>query len=266
MNTKFFISVACAILSVGLIGCSDSKNVAGDWTLCFFDDGNRENIENFSLVTISLDNVEESKWQFKGFSGVNDFSGFLTVDKEKILVDKKIATTRMAGPADKMEFEKKFLQFLSNADLLKVAKASGLPSLEIKNSKNGQIARFKKFSLAETKWLLTSQSDGSAVVSLEDGVNISLDFLDKKQSHAFTGLNHLNVPYKTEASNRSLCFNMTSGSTTLVSGSNKEMEIESLFIKNLSDVSSYLLKGNELSLCANDGNIKLIFIQQDLVK
>ena len=63
----------------------------------------------------------QSDGTIAGYASVNRFGGTLGLDKQGRITLSPLATTRMAGPVDRMEQEETFLRALGNIDRLSVA-------------------------------------------------------------------------------------------------------------------------------------------------
>lgn len=259
---KFFLFLGSVFV---LLSCSqENLSFSGDWQLHFFEKDNTA--QTIAVCTISLEEKQNDNYALTGFSGVNYFNTEVSRKDNNFFIEDSIMQTKMTGTSQAMEFENNFMAFLKNANDWNVAKVDGLDMLEIKDSKKNTTARFIRISLENSNWILTAQRDKDATVSVDENSNITLQFLDDKKMHAWTGVNHINMDFKLDEKKHSLSFNRENGVTTLMAASEEEMQAESAFVENLMQTASYSLVANELNLFSNDKTVLLVFERQDLVQ
>ena len=257
---KKFATLALAAASCGLLfSCAStpakedatksySADASGDWELVSLEkDG-----KGIAVVTATLSVTDKGAGEYgvSGFSGVNNYSGSLKADGNKISFAPNLASTRMAGAPEAMEFEAAYLELLGSADSWSVSDG------ELSLSGGNAVARFAKKELDGTSWKLTAANTGNAVVS-QTG-NITLAFKGGKAT-GFTGINSVSLGYTADAKTRALSF--ADGPLTLRAGTEEEAKAERLFLDNLFKTASYSLSGETLSLRGADGATLLTFVK-----
>lgn len=249
---KRFATLALVAASCGfLLSCASKTakaEASGDWELVAFEKDGTE----VAVVTATLSVTDKGadEYGIAGFSGVNNYRGSLNANGNKITFAPNLASTRMAGPQDAMEFETLYLELLGNADTWSVTDS------ELVLSGGTTTARFVKKTLDGTSWQLSAANTGNAVVSQPD--TITLAFTDSTAA-GFTGINILNLGYTADEKTHALSF--ADGPLTRRAGSEEEMAAEQLFIDNLFKTASYSLNGDGLTLYDADGTTLLHFVQ-----
>lgn len=247
--------VSCASTSKADAASAEKKAVAastptasGDWELVSLE----KNGTKVAIVTATLSVTDKGKgtYSVSGFSGVNNYSGSLTANGNKIAFAPNLASTRMAGPQDAMTFESLYLELLGNADTWNVTDS------ELTLSGGKAVARFVKKGLDGTSWKLTAANTGNAVVSQQG--NITLSFKGGKAT-GFTGINNVSLGYTADAKTRALSF--ADGPLTLRAGTENEAKAERLFLDNIFKTASYSLNGNGLTLYDKKGTTLLQFVK-----
>lgn len=261
---KKFLGIFLVVLMI--CGCSEKKelSVLGDWEIRFFEkDGVSQKI---ALSTISVDeNVEkDSEFNLSGFSAVNYFMAKVFKTKTGIAFSPTVMT-KMAGNEEEMAFENNFIEFLTNANSWKVEEVDGLERLEIENTEENSKISFSRISLIESNWRLIAINNGDAVVSVDENSKILLNFIDKKNVSASTGLNILGTEWTLDEKKHKLSFKEQNGIMTLAAGAEEEMETERLFIENLNKTETYAISGKELTLYSGEKEMVLVFERVDKV-
>lgn len=246
-------------LALSFFGCRGRPVAAGDWGLVRFERAS-EPLQMFAS-SMSIDRADDGSLSAAGFSGVNDFRASFDSRGKSIKMKGSVASTRMAGPLEIMEFERAFLEFLEGADEMETQRREGRDTLLMRSSALGESAVFSRLSPVDSLWILDAMNDGGALVSV-DGENPPTLLLGADGASAFTGLNRLLVKFKADSRSRSIRFDMAGGASTLASGSDEDMERESLFLRLISEVGSYSIDARSLSLFG-DGERLLEFRRKD---
>lgn len=245
----FFFACASAPKGADSASAATGAEANGDWDLVSFEkDGEKISV---ATATLSITDNGDGSYAVSGFSGVNNYSGSLTVSGNNITFAPNLASTRMAGPQDAMEFEAAYLELLGNADTLSVTDS------ELSLSGGKTVARFAKKALEGSAWKLTGANTGNAVVS-QSG-NITLAFNGGKAT-VFTGINTGNFDYALDEKARALSF--ADGPLTMRAGTEEEMKAQQLFLENIFKTVSYSLTGDRLTFYNADGTTLLNFVKQ----
>lgn len=266
MKKMIFIPLLCSLFCA----CkNDTKNLEGNWQLIFFQ---KENVAQELCVT-SLKITSDSKNTIlvSGFSGINNFSTSYNFTDSEFKLQNDLITTRMAGPKNAMEFEKNFLEGLSNANTIYIEKTEGTKYLIIKSNDNKYLLRFAPISIMNKKWNLISYFDGTNLVpvfsnkSLENIQTPNINFNKNNRVNGFSGANNFNLEYKLNKEFNSI--SIIPGVITLIETNIPEISVlESTFMSLLHQTTSYDFSGNQLILKNNKEETILIFQFQALVK
>lgn len=110
MNNRFCFCTFAFILSIFLFaGCENKSDIIGNWQIeSLIKDGVYQQI---AVSDISF-MMQENQLFAAGNSGVNLFNGIVKVKGNKIIID-NLASTRMMGSEDAMEYENLFLQTIT---------------------------------------------------------------------------------------------------------------------------------------------------------
>lgn len=242
------------------VEASEDAVVTGDWELRPIGEAQGQ-----MAATMTVADEGKNRYTLQGFSGVNTFSGSLTIGNDgAITVDKKIATTRMAGSADQMKGESAFLDALKQSTSWKAVRV-GVETLEMKGAST--TLRFTRLSIADRIWNLNAQLNdkGTAVEDIGDaGRKVTL-MIAKGKANVFTGLNITNADCTLDEAEHTIAVAMASGAMTLASGSAEEMERERIYLNNLNAAATYTISGKTLSIQDANGKTVLVFDAQDLI-
>lgn len=106
----------------------ESSKIEGEWKLSkLVLNGAERNIYPSTLVV----SKEGEGFLFAGSSGVNQYTGSVSIDKNgNIVVTAPYASTKMAGPTELMEFEDDFLRVLSFAGKVNLTETLELLDLQ----------------------------------------------------------------------------------------------------------------------------------------
>lgn len=246
---KRFLTAALAASCGLFLACSSAPRAGGDWTLVSLEkDGEKISVQT---ATLSVTDNGDGSYALSGFSGVNNYSGSLTADGKKITIAPNLASTRMAGPKDAMDFEAAYIEMLGSADSWSVKDS------QLSLSGGKAVARFVRKVLDGSSWRLVGANTGNAVVS-QDG-NITLSFKGGKAA-GFTGINNVTLGYTADEKSGSLSF--ADGPLTLRAGTGEQGKAERLFLDNIFRTASYSLSGDRLTFYNADGSTLLNFVRQ----
>ena len=113
-------------------GCENQKNLLGNWQIeSLISDGVYQQIAISDINFL----MEENQLFVAGNSGVNRFHGIVKMKGKKIIIE-NLASTRMMGSEEAMEYEDLFLQTLT-----------GISDYKIKDNKLKIINADKKLEL-----------------------------------------------------------------------------------------------------------------------
>lgn len=254
------ILIATATASVLATGCRSTKQFPqGDWKLVDFSiDGEQQNIVE---CTISFSTVLDADGEIiaidmAGFSGVNNFSGGFTVDDGKVVHQKELVSTKMAGPQTATEFERAFLKCLAATDSWKITKDGEVVKLTLTSSSEKSSVSFVHYSLDETTWNLSEIVEGPQVDLFS---NANVVFSSDRTAAIYTGINRVVLGYTYNMEKQTLSFQ--DGASTLAAGSDREMEIETAFLSAVSRTASYSVSGKELTFYDGEGKAVLRFFR-----
>ena len=131
MKTKLSILVFFVSIFV-FAGCENQKDLFGNWQIdSLIQDGVYQQIAVSDISFL----MEENQLFVAGNSGVNRFNGIVKVQGNKIIIE-NLASTRMMGSEEEMEYESLFLQTLT-----------GVSTFTIKDNKIKIINADKKLEL-----------------------------------------------------------------------------------------------------------------------
>lgn len=245
------------------VEASKDAVVTGDWELKLITGG--EKGDSTAKATMTVTDEGNNRYALQGFTGVNTFSGSLTIgEKGAITVDQNVAATRVGGSPDQMAAEQTFLDALKGATSWKAVRV-GVETLEMKGS--DAVLAFVRLTIADRVWNLSSQADEkrAALVSVLDGGRKVTLMIARGKANIFTGLNITNIDCTLDEEAHTLQMDAASGAMTLASGSDEEMEQERLYLNNLNAAASYTISGNTLSVQNDRGHTVLVFEAQELL-
>ena len=131
MKTKLSILVFFVSIFV-FAGCENQNDLSGNWQIdSLIQDGVYQQIAVSDISFL----MEENQLFVAGNSGVNRFNGVVKVQGNKIIIE-NLASTRMMGSEEAMEYENLFLQTLT-----------GISDYKIKDNKLKIINADKKLEL-----------------------------------------------------------------------------------------------------------------------
>lgn len=91
---------------------------------------------------ISFEQKSETIFAVTGNSGINSFFGDIEIIQNTISVGDKMASTKMAGSPEAMEYEDTFLECLTKADGIEILEQDGNETLKISSSQNNMSLYF----------------------------------------------------------------------------------------------------------------------------
>jgi heat shock protein HslJ len=251
MKKKLCFFAVPLIFSAFFVSCATSKaEPEGDWQLISFEkDGVARTICDSSL---SVSKTDDSVYSVEGFSGVNDFSVKISA-KGNSISSSSLASTKMAGGKEAMEFENLYFASISSADSWAVSEKDR--TLEIKSSAENSTARFFARTLPMTSWKITGINMGDGMVLMDS--EITLAFSSDSAANGYTGVNVLNISYEADSSLHTISFG--DGQLTMKAGTVLEMKAESYFLENLKNAKKYSLLGKNLTIFDENGEALLEF-------
>ena len=270
--SKLRNSIIClmALVAVGgvmLTGCASSKGavaqddvgLAGDWKLTsVLHSGAELAIPQDVAITFSADVPKMGSYDYDvyGFSGVNNYSGPVTIEGSAYSAG-PFAITMMAGSPELETFERLYLETLSDADQFRIATDGH--GMEISKSSGETALLFQKMMLAGTHWLLTAYYDGTGVGSLDQSKAVpELVFGTKLDVSGFSGSNFVVGSYEVDYAARTIAFQEIG--TIKEAAPVKEAAImEQVYLNLLGKASHYVLSGNTFQLIGKDGTTLLVF-------
>ena len=108
MKTKLSILVFFVSIFV-FAGCENQNDLSGNWQIdSLIQDGVYQQIAVSDISFL----MEDNQFFVAGNSGVNRFNGIVKVQGNKIIIE-NLASTRMMGSEEEMEYENLFLQTLT---------------------------------------------------------------------------------------------------------------------------------------------------------
>ena len=115
MKTKLSILVFFVSIFV-FAGCENQNVLSGNWQIdSLIQDGVYQQIAVSDISFL----MEDNQFFVAGNSGVNRFNGIVKVQGNKIIIE-NLASTRMMGSEEEMEYENLFLQTLTGVSNFKI--------------------------------------------------------------------------------------------------------------------------------------------------
>lgn len=258
-NFCFALLLAVATGAFIMTGCASSghgkSSLYGDWIVTELKSGGSAVKMPSVSTTIAF---EKNSPIVSGFSGVNNFSGSVSLGDGTISFG-TIAVTMMAGAPEDERFEYAYL------DVLKQAKTFSLSqdTLTIAVDQNNYV-KFYRHMLQNTAWLLSAMSDGNAVVSvsMSDSEAPSIAFDSNDNVSGFTGVNQMMGNYIAHSEHRTIKFGDI-GTTRMAPRDAEAAAMEQNFIAFLGKAASFQLSGNSLTLLDGNGTTLLLFVREN---
>lgn len=209
--------------------------------------------EHHDDISISFSRVGDDRVSFTGFSGVNYFSGSYKVKGRKLKLESGITLTKMAGPSNAMEKESEFIKTLSNVTSFSFVEGERRVLMLHENDKT---ISGVELNLADKVYEIFDAEN--AENNFDEAPYIL--FADNNLATVFTGVNYVEGVYVFIPESSS--FEFVSGLTTLALGSEEENKIEDKILDSLSKCETFFVKGNEIELSDENGNLLLILLKK----
>ncbi len=261
---KIFIGTIFVAMAVLFSACVEEVNPEATWTLVSLNDGemkvNKENGSLMQSVSMRLETQEENMYGISGFSGVNHFNGSVTIDGNKMTVESPFAVTMMMGADEAQKVEDSFLRTVQGGGTLSVKETTEGTMLTIKNTKNGTELQFIQTILENTTWNISMYNVGTAVTTVPASVEgVTLGFSEDGKVFGTTGANQLMGTYEyTDTGDLKLS---ALGITRMAAKNQEVRDFETALVQLLSEVSSFDISGNTLTLRNASGASLLVYVQ-----
>lgn len=256
------IAVAGGML---LTGCASSKaaqdevGLAGDWKLTsILVSGSEQAIPQDVTITLSADLPEGGSHDYDvyGFSGVNNYSGPVTIDGP-VYEGGPFAITQMAGPPALENFERLYLETLTDADRFSIA--PDRHGMAIAKTSGETSLLFERLKFDGTHWLLTGYYNGTGVRSVDQSKAVpELAFGTKLDISGFSGTSYVVGTYDVDYGSRKISFVVEGTEMPAPAGGASISEQE--YLDLLRKASHYVWSGDSLQLIGKDGNTLLVFV------
>lgn len=93
---------------------------------------------------VSFKAVEDGIFDFNGNAGINKFFGTASMSKKEFKVADNVASTKMSGAPEAMEFEDAFLSAFCGADSFELFKEGEMTYLKLSSSDGSSVITFQK--------------------------------------------------------------------------------------------------------------------------
>lgn len=198
-------------------------------------------------------------YHIAGFSGINRYSGTLTLSGTAIKVQLN-EYAQAEGPADKMNLERLFCSTLQKGGTVSVSTNAAGSELVIFNLREKTELTFKKSVLENTNWKLNRYNKEHAMLQAPESVRYaSLSFTDSNRLYGNTGVNNFSAA----------CF-IKSGSalsiaelavTRIASPNGEAAEFERRYMELLKQCVLFTVEGGALNLKNGTGEVLLTYTQ-----
>jgi len=198
-------------------------------------------------------------YHIAGFSGINRYSGTLTLSGTAIKVQLN-EYAQAEGPADKMNLERLFCSTLQKGGTVSVSTNAAGSELVIFNLREKTELTFKKSVLENTNWKLNRYNKEHAMLQAPESVRYaSLSFTDSNRLYGNTGVNNFSAA----------CF-IKSGSalsiaelavTRIASPNGEAAEFERRYMELLKQCVLFTVEGGTLNLKNRTGEVLLTYTQ-----
>lgn len=198
-------------------------------------------------------------YHIAGFSGINRYSGTLTLSGTAIKVQLN-EYAQAEGPADKMNLERLFCSTLQKGGTVSVSTNAAGSELVIFNLREKTELTFKKSVLENTNWKLNRYNKEHAMLQAPENVHYaSLSFTDSNRLYGNTGVNNFSAA----------CF-IKSGSalsiaelavTRIASPNGEAAEFERRYMELLKQCVLFTVEGGTLNLKNGTGEVLLTYTQ-----
>ena len=198
-------------------------------------------------------------YHIAGFSGINRYSGTLTLSGTAIKVQLN-EYAQAEGPADKMNLERLFCSILQKGGTVSVSTNAAGSELVIFNLREKTELTFKKSVLENTNWKLNRYNKEHTMLQAPESVRYaSLSFTDSNRLYGSTGVNNFSAA----------CF-IKSGSalsiaelavTRIASPNGEAAEFERRYMELLKQCVLFTVEGGTLNLKNRTGEVLLTYTQ-----
>lgn len=262
-KSLFVLGIAMALLFSGCASSgksnirsakADLDKFAGDWQIIYAEKGGIA--QSITNATIHIENQKNSKLDFTGFLGVNDFNGSCVAEADGSITDKNFGLTKKMGPRPAMEAENIIFEVFANMTEAKVGSEDGFAVVTFTSEETNSSVKFRKIALAGTKWNLSLIKDDEVLSSSY------IEFVDEKNASANTGVNSLQMGYAYDAKKGTLTFEP--GPMTLMAGDETSTAVELAFLSAVGESEKYQIKGDKLLVCNKAGDALLTFTKEIL--
>jgi heat shock protein HslJ len=236
--------------------------LVGEWTLTHIDDQPLVDDVTDRPPTLTID----AEGQVAGFAGVNRYFGALDVEKlrQGEFVLGPLGSTRMAGPPDRMELERRYLQRLGDADRAAAAGRSlqltseGKPALTFVRPAPAEEAEPAAIPLAalQGEWTLTHIEGRPLADDVKDRPP-TLMVNDEGRLGGFAGVNRYfgQLDLEKLAAGR---FDAGQIGSTLMAGDPARMALEASFTRLLGEADG-AAPGDDVLQLTKGGRVVLTF-------
>lgn len=145
---KFMIITILAAFSTIFFGCHSTgdreliDDLTGRWEIHNFEINGV--MQQLAFSDISLKQKTAGTFEANGNSGVNTFFGDIVFKNGKIFVSDRLASTKMAGSPEAMEFEDNFMACLTASDKFEIETKANAKILKIQSSSKKSVLYFIK--------------------------------------------------------------------------------------------------------------------------
>ena len=264
-----FCLVAIALAGGAMLtGCASSKGsvandeagVAGDWRLTsILRNGAEEAIPEDVTITFSADVPKAGSHDYDvyGFAGVNNYSGPVTIDGP-VYTGGPFGVTMMAGESDLENFERLYLETVTDADRFSIAPDKH--GMAIAKTSGETALLFERLKFDGTHWMLTGYYDGNGVRSVDQSKNVpTLSFGTKMDISGSSGTKFIVGSYEVNYPLREVSF-QDIATTDAPSGVGAIPD--QVFLDLLDKSRNYVWSGNTLQIMGKDGTTLLTFVEK----
>lgn len=262
-----FFVVVLLVGGMLLTSCASSKDtvakedvgIVGDWRLTsVLRNGAELAIPQGVTVTFSviIPEIGSYTYDVTGVAGVNNYGGSVSVDGS-VYSGGPFWLTQMAGSAPLEDFERLYLETLTEADRFGIA-ADG-QGMEISRSSGENALLFNKFKFDGSQWKLIAYFDGTGVRSVNQSKNVpELAFGTKMDISGSSGSNFIVGDYTVDYALRAISFKDI-GTTPMAVPAGEAAILEQVYTDLLHKTSNFVWSGSELRLIGKDGTTLLVF-------
>lgn len=253
MKRKSLILLVSTVICALFLGCKE-ENVSGMWKINSLQkDGISQEICDIEIQLDQINNVISAA----GNAGVNNFTGEFILNNNGSISVNNLASTKMMGSPEAMEFENTFIELLNGLSSAKIKEGNLV--LENKDANiQASFSRIQTITVVtqepdskdfyNTKWIVSSINGLDSL-----GTNELYIILSEEELSAFTGINQIMAPFGYNSEDNSIYIG--EGAATLALGSDEENQIEANFLQNLYNSQKIELNKNTLLLKDANDNV-----------